>query len=356
MQITHLKAATFRNIKSLSIAPGKHINIIYGENGSGKTSILETIHFLGLGRSFRTHRIGRIIQYEQPEFIVFAKLGNAISVGIEKQRRSKSTIRINGDTVPSAASLAENLPLQLATSESFKLLSAGPKYRREFIDWGLFHVEHRFFPLWKRYHKALKQRNASIRSHMGRQQIVLWDEELVSAAEEIEALRQQYMGQLSEEFSLFINRLVDIEGISFCYQQGWEQGKNLKTVLDENFQRDSERGYTQFGCHRSDMLIMQHGYPVQDVLSRGQQKVLVYALRLAQGSLLKKLTDKQCVYLIDDLPAELDQDKRARVMACLDELGSQVFVTGIYKEDIASIADLSNAAMFHVKHGAVSQE
>ncbi|MBN0224457.1 AAA family ATPase, partial [Pseudomonas aeruginosa] len=116
------------------------INILYGDNGSGKTSVLEAIHLLGLARSFRSARLQPVIQYEEAACTVFGQVmlanGIASNLGISRERQGEFTIRIDGQNARSAAQLAETLPLQLINPDSFRLLEGAPKIRRQFLDWG----------------------------------------------------------------------------------------------------------------------------------------------------------------------------------------------------------------------------
>ena len=151
----------------MTLNPSPRINILHGDNGSGKTSLLEAIHLLGMARSFRSTRLNPVISHEQGSCTVFGQveLGEEQSsaLGISRDRSGEIRIRINGQSVRSAAELAETLPLQLINPDSFRLLEGAPKLRRQFLDWGVFHVEPRFLQAWQRLQQALRQRNSWLR-------------------------------------------------------------------------------------------------------------------------------------------------------------------------------------------------
>lgn len=345
--LTRLSINHFRNISELSITPNPHFNIIYGPNGAGKTSILEAIYMLGLGRSFRNRSVQRIVKYGELQLTVFGLLentsGQAIPIGIEKQKNGQSRIRIDQKDILSAAVLAELLPVQIVNPDSYQLLDAGPKFRRQFLDWGLFHVEQRFMEEWQRLRRVLMQRNAALKSRMTRREVQIWDPELIAASEVIETMRREYFQQFKPIFEQTFSKIDSIAGITLSYKQGWSEEQSLEEVLAAGFSRDFELGYTQYGPQRTDLQVQINKVPVQDVLSRGQQKSVVYALRLAQGLLLRQSTGKHCVFLLDDLTSELDNTRISRMIELLKEIESQVYITGVRLDGLEGLVEDSQA-------------
>lgn len=151
MSLSRVSVTAVRNLHPVTFSPSPRINILYGANGSGKTSVLEAVHLLGLARSFRSTRLTPVIQYEQLACTVFGQVelseGGSSNLGISRDRQGEFTIRIDGQNARSAAQLAEILPLQLINPDSFRLLEGAPKIRRQFLDWGVFHVEPASWPL-----------------------------------------------------------------------------------------------------------------------------------------------------------------------------------------------------------------
>ncbi|MGC1854349.1 MAG: DNA replication/repair protein RecF, partial [Candidatus Aquirickettsiella sp.] len=318
MQLVRLKANSFRNLAELDLEFSPCFNFIYGPNGSGKSSLLEAIYFLSLGRSFRSSLASRAIQYDAKSFNLFSVIlgQRSTTLGLEKIRQGKTKIKI-GNNINSVSELAKLLPLQLINPNSYQLLSGGPRARRQFIDWGVFHVEPQFFQIWQRFQQVLKQRNAALQQQVPINQIKVWDVELIEAANEITLLRENYIQQLNPLITELMRKLLTLQGLSIDFYQGWEKKISLGSILTSSISRDYKLAYTQFGPHSADLLIKLNGHPVHEVLSRGEQKLLTCALQLAQGILLKNVTTKSCIYLFDDLFAELDLTKQNMLMHLL---------------------------------------
>lgn len=357
MALANLKINKLRNINNLSLNPHPGINLIFGENGSGKTSILEGIHLLGLGRSFRTHLTRRFIQHEEDQCSVFSELDNGFTIGIEKNKTGQTTLRIQGENQTSAAVLAEYLPLQVIDPDGYRLLEDGPKLRRQFLDWGVFHVEHQFMSLWQRVQQALKQRNGALRQQLPVEQVTLWDAVLIEAGDALDQLRCCYFEEFCRVFEGLLPKLLDYDDLKIKYYRGWKAELSLADALAAGLGRDMQVGYTGCGPHRSDIKITvgKGATPAVDVLSRGQQKLLACALRLTHGFLLRSRVDKQCLYLVDDMAAELDETRRTLLAEVLLAQEAQVFITGVDVDVLSGLFHDKDMKMFHVEHGVVSE-
>ncbi|OOV87370.1 DNA replication/repair protein RecF [Oceanospirillum linum] len=361
MSIRRLDIAGFRNLTSAQLQPASGVNLIIGENGAGKTSILEAISVLSTGRSFRASRTPAIINFEQDAYTLFAEVFNALAahqqivpIGISRNRQGEQQIRIAGQQARTASQLAELLPVQTINSESFQLLEGSPKVRRQFVDWGVFHVEHVFFPVWQAGQKALKQRNKLLKygKMQGSAQHDTWDEALAGYAEQIDLYRARYVEMLIPEFKSTLSELAFSDEVSLSYYRGWDRTVSCLDALRQNREKDLALGFTQSGPHRADLKIRVNKLPAVDVLSRGQQKLVVCALLLAQGRLMQKVTGKQSIYLVDDLPAELDSEHRNYLCQVLEEMQCQVFITSVEADAlIQSWSASTPMTVFHVKHG-----
>lgn len=358
--IQKLTITRVRNIEQASLQPSAGINILYGDNGSGKTSVLEAIHLLGVARSFRTSRIKPVIQSGFEDCAVFARIArhaHEIPVGITRNLKEESfKIRVAGDTIRSTAELAHLLPFQLINPDSFRLLEGSPLGRRHYLDWGVFHVKHNhFFPIWKHFQKALKQRNSLLKhGRIHGSELAVWDAELVKAAVLIDQHRQAYIEKLKPVFNDVISELASLEDLTLQYYRGWDRDKDLSQVLQQNHRRDLQLGYTQAGPQRADLRIRISGANAADTLSRGQLKLVVCALKLAQGILYNAEQDQQCLFLVDDLPSELDAPNRNRLCGLFQRMKCQTFITCVEKDALSACwLPETEVRMFHVKHGQI---
>lgn len=359
MSLSLLAIKNLRNLTDVKLQPAPKFNLLYGDNGSGKTSFLEAIHYLALGRSFRARLNSRLMQHAAERFSVFAQIQqdhHLLSVGIERQSNGEGQVRINQENVKSIIEITKALPIRLLYSESRLLLTGSSKLRRQFMDWGVFHVEPTFLKHWQHAQRALKQRNAALRSRSSRAMVKLWESELEQQAQCLNLLRHQHIEQFKAVFSSLLPQLLPGLPISLHYKAGWNEELGLSAVWDQAWSRDTELGYTQHGPHRADLIIRLNGtVPAQDVLSQGQQKLLVYALYLTQGILLKEQAGKCCVYLLDDLPAELDFENRQRIARVLNAIDAQVFVTGVDRQGLTHLQGTPQSKMFHVEHGTITE-
>ncbi|AMO54279.1 DNA replication/repair protein RecF [Endozoicomonas montiporae] len=370
MTIHKLMVKDIRNLEALTIEPSPFINILYGLNGSGKTSVLEAIHLLGLARSFRSNRVKPVIRKDQQKCTVFGQVrhsGSAVlNVGVSRALQDENfQIRVSGENLRSTSALAQHLPLQLINPDTFRLLEGSPKDRRQFLDWGVFHVKQRdFIPLWKRLQKALKQRNSLLRhgrmsSSINRSTIAqisselqVWNSELVKASEAVHQLRDEYFEQLKPVFHEVLSQLTELSGISLKYYRGWDKERSFSEVLAESLEKDIQSGYSQSGPQRADIRVRIDGTNAIDTLSRGQLKLVVCALKLAQGMLFYRKTGKQCVFLVDDLPSELDAPHRKALCAILQNMKTQVFITCVEQSALADCwLPEVYVKVFHVKQG-----
>ncbi len=351
-----LTISNFRNLSAVDIEVSKHFNVFYGDNGAGKTSLLEALYFLGLGKSFRTSNLNRLIENSADTFSIFATIENqeqTTPLGVQRSRNGTRKIKLDGETIQSLAPIVKQIPLLLISTMSYRLFHDGPKVRRQFMDWGLFHVEHSFFSLWQRLQRILKQRNSALKAQLPQRDIAAWNKEFIEVSEALDQLRQNLVRKLEPILLAQLNTLLPNFSFTLRYQRGWSKDESLLSLLENNFHRDRQLGYTYYGPQRADLQLLSEKVPAQDLLSQGQQKLSAYALQLSQGILLKQETGNTPIYFIDDLPSELDSHKRATVTETLRNLGAQVFITGIDIADLRSLLDLDAVTLFHVEHGTI---
>lgn len=358
MTLNTLEVRGLRNLTSLSLTLSPALNLLFGDNGSGKTSVLEAVHLLGLARSFRTQQARKLVQNGCSATTVFGRVevgGIEHALGVEKQLDGTGTIRIDGERQSSTARLAELLPLQLITPESHSLLSGEPRERRAYLDWGLFHVEHGFLEVWKRYRRHLEQRNAGLRSGTADNEMALWEQGLAASGEMVTSMRESHVAAITPVFERIYRGLVDDQPPRLVLRRGWPQEFSLQETLAKNRASERSAGYTMAGIHRADMrLVLPNGRDAADTLSRGQQKLAVCALRIAQMEYLQQARGLRCTLLLDDLPAELDTAKRAALMDSIARSQAQCLLTATDR-GLLDLTPWPDMAVFHVEHGEATK-
>ncbi len=360
MAIGKLFVQDFRNIESVSVNFHADVNFIIGDNGSGKSSLLEAIFYLGHGKSFRSAKVDNLLQHEKLAFTVSAKTDKDCQLGVRKTFDSSlgnTEIRIDGEKQAKLSSLAKNVAVQVITPESFKLFFGGPKQRRRFIDLGLFHVKHSFSEHWREFSRVLKQRNACLRNKTDLKTLEYWSEVFAERSQQIADLRSDYVDELTKELSFWLKTMLPSvsDDIVIQYLQGWNSKKNLLDVLSQYREKELSTGYSLFGAQKFDVRFVLNGTSLDNQLSRGQQKLFLLALTFAQAKLIERVNRVKPILLIDDVGAELDSNSRALLNNAIAAIDCQVIVTAIDKTAVEQLVPLEkNYRMFHVKHGKLS--
>lgn len=363
MTISQLQIHNIRNLRQVSLPQLSNINVFFGANGSGKTSILEAIHLLGMARSFRSGNTRTLVSHGEDQCTVYGVSTRdgrpgGIPLAIQRSLNGSVLIKVGGQAVRTAAELVEYLPLQLLDATSFELLSGSPGARRQFLNWGVFHVEQRFFPGWQRFQRCIKQRNKVLRhGKLGDAELAVWTRELALAGEEIHQYRLKYFESLAPVIREIMRRLApSLGGLEVRYRKGWDKALPYNDALAASNQADQEQGYTHVGPQRADIKVTIGGFPAADTLSRGQQKLVICALKLAQGQLMTDQQRRSCTYLVDDLPSELDALHCRLVCEVLAEMGSQVFITCVARTDLDTMwPEEVKTSLFHVEQGRIDK-
>lgn len=352
MSLERLSIRGFRNLVAVDLDPGPGVNWLVGDNGAGKTSVLEAIYLLARGRSFRSSQMGAVIGHKADQLMVVGHLSAhgaspELVMGIERDEGGWRG-RLGGQDCHRISEFAQRLPVVLLEPDSHRLISDGPQARRQYLDWLLFHVEPNYLPIWQRYQKTLKQRNAALKAGAPTSVISALDAPLVAAGEVLNELRAQQVARLlkaTRELNSTLGLRLPGE-IDMTYRAGHASELSLSEALAQGRDRDRESGFTRAGPHRGDLVLRCGGYPAANESSRGQQKLLATLLLLAKWDFLAEQADFPPILLLDDPVSELDQEHLKTVMAWLENQGRQVWVTATEKGP-------KSAKMFHVERGEI---
>lgn len=357
MHVTRLEIRNLRRFDEVRMAPAARLNVITGDNGAGKTSILEALHLMAYGRSFRARVRDGLVRSGAPALEVFvewieAERGSPRRAGL-RHTGQDWTGRLDGEPVEHLGDLCAALAVVSFEPGSHALITGGGESRRRYLDWGLFHVEPSFLGSWRRYSRALKQRNALLKRRAGEDQLDAWDHELAEAGEPLSRDRQRYLEALEPRFSALASEWAPALGAtSLSYHPGWRrEDLSLADALLLARQRDLARGFTSVGPHRADWSVGFESLPGRDALSRGQAKLVALSALMAQAEHHAEIRREWPVIALDDLASELDRQHQARVLDRLGRTGAQVFITGT---DIPSaLSSLAGIQRFHVEQGQV---
>lgn len=360
--IKRIKIDNFRNLKNIDLELRPEVNLLVGDNGSGKTSFLEAIHVVSVGKSFRTARIDPLLADGQHKFLVFAELFSGDRIGLQRDLSTTPTLRLNSESQAGWKDVAPLIPIQVINSDSFLLVDGGAGVKRRFVDWAMFHVEHSYLGRWRNYRRLVQQRNALLKQNPRNilTQLSVWDEELAKCGEEIHFLRKQLLKSYIPVLLKTISEFLPAIDISVDYKKGWPRGVPLHQALFDSRTKDAKYRATSLGPHRADVAISSAGLPVSEVLSRGQIKLVACALKISMSRYLTQAKADQgnagytITFLIDDLASELDANSSAAVLHALLSSKNQCVFTAITGGDLTRISDLTETSgKFHVEHGKI---
>lgn len=355
MRVKSLSISNVRNISKAQIDLNPCLNCFIGENGAGKTSILEAIAVLSKGRSFRPGQVVSLIGPAGESLQVVSKIesqsGDTHQLGLERAV-DRWMARHNGADITNLSELTGLMPFVVLEPNSHTLVSGAPDGRRRYLDWGVFHVKHDFLTLWRRYQRVLKQRNAALKQS-SKLMVESLNGQFIGLGEQLHQARKDHVerldGLLQDQLALFCETL---ENVTLNYRKGWS-GDSLEEAVELSTVRDLERGATGPGPHKADLLLAIDGVPAKERLSRGEQKAMTAALIMAQARMISEFGEMP-VLMLDDLASELDELHLARVLSVGLSLGAQVWLTGT--DMVPAIRSCDKPyTVFHVKHGDVSK-
>ncbi len=343
MILERFEADGFRNLRGFAIEPHPSLNYLVGPNGAGKSSVLEAMQCLAMGHGFRSRRYRDHLAHDADEYLLRAELAEHGGIsrhrcGVRRGRDGQLDLKLDFAPLASFAELARLLPVKVLTPDSHQLIQGAPEERRRFLDWGCFHADESFHPAWRRFRRALSQRNELLREGAPDGEVRSWDEAIALDGTALQALRSAYVDRLKFHVEQRLATVGFVFHVELELRSGWSRERSLGDALERNLDQHRRMRTTTDGPHRAELVVRVDGRPARDVLSRGQQKLLVYLLHLAQVDELAGRTGgseddagrvTRPVVLCDDLGSELDVPATTSLLRALVGTGSQVFVSGV---------------------------
>jgi len=358
MPLCSLDTYQFRNLQPGRIELDAGLQIVYGDNASGKSSLLDAMHVLCSAKSFLGASPRKMQRFECHEFSLNGEVSQNQHPALKMQYRwqdSQISLTQGGHATNKTSEYAVIQPVQAITPLSYKLIDDSPGIRRRFMDWGVFHVKHEYVDIWKRFQRSLSQRNAMLLQGVDKRTLSAWSREYILLAQQVDEFRSNYVEQLSSIVDHISRRFLPNSRVTLKCHRGWDENEELNEVLEKHFKQDQERRFTFYGPQRAELSIRLDYKQAKDVASRGQKKLVTFALFLSQASLLQESGKNSGLLLIDDLPSELDVEHQSLVLDILQELPMQVVISCIDYQ-LLEMSQGVTKKRFHVKQGKASEE
>ncbi len=348
MLIETLTLRHFRNYDALEMHPHPGVNLLFGHNGSGKTNLLEAIHYCALGRSHRTASDREVVQRGEEQgacgVTVQARVGRcSVAVLLTPQEARRKQVLIDRKRAARLSDLMGRVRCVIFSPEDLLLVREGPSCRRRFADMMLSQLSPGYFVALQQYQKALEQRNALLREQKRsgvRQDALLDAFETVMAdmCAQIIPMRRRLISRTAalaaEKYAAISGR----EGEEFamryasCLEGEEDLATRAKSRLEQSRQDDALRGATLFGVHREDIALTLCGREMKQFASQGQIRTACLSMKLSQLALYREECGESPVLLLDDVMSELDMNRRTRLLREIE--GVQTFVTCTDESDL----------------------
>ncbi|NLC32314.1 MAG: DNA replication/repair protein RecF [Clostridiales bacterium] len=365
MYLKQLRLHQFRSYSQLAIMPPKGLTVFVGENGAGKTNLLEAIHLCCLGRSHRTSDDQDMIKIGETTAAVHATVsreGREDDVGVRlfRAQKQKKIIYVGGKTVLRIGELMGHMTCVMFSPEDMDIIKGSPQLRRRFIDMLLAQSLSGYFYALQHYNAVLKQRNALLkmmaRDEQDKVQLFAWDDQLSSAAVPLVRARREAVEKLAqlsaEHYSFISGRPEEMLGITYrsILADSTDIKQDFQKLLEQSRNEDMRRLSTFYGPHRDELILTLSGEELRSFGSQGQIRSAVLAMRLSQIDILTKAQGEPPLLLLDDVLSELDSSRRSRLLSGISHVQTMLTCT-----EINDVHGLNPACILKVQAGQISQ-
>ena len=351
MFIKNLKLFNFKNHSEKSFDFSPEINCFVGNNGAGKTNILDALHYLSMAKSFLGNLDAQNILHESDFFAIEAEIqgeekNDIIKVQLPKE--GKKIIKKNDKTYERIADHIGFLPSVMISPYDANLISDGSESRRKFLDAMISQTDSDYLFALIQYQKTLQQRNALLKYFAKNRtfdldSLEIYNEPLTKFGTQIFEKRQRFVASILPTIQHFYEIISKgNEKVTVIYESNLNE-QNFEEILSENLEKDRVLTYTSRGIHKDDLLFEMNGNLIKKFGSQGQQKSFLIALKLAQIKRIKDITNKNPILLLDDIFDKLDDNRVSQLIELVNQQNfGQIFITDTHRERTESVVKRIN--------------
>lgn len=367
MYLKQLKFTNFKNYEEAEIELSPRINCFIGQNGAGKTNVLDAIYYLSFCKSYFNPIDSQNIKHETDFFAIhgqYVRKHDALdTVHCVLRRNQHKQFKLNDKKYERLADHIGLIPLVMISPYDRDLINNGSEVRRKYMDGVISQFDHAYLSGLLDYNKALAQRNALLKQFSERRffdetALEIWDLKLVKLGHEIVEKRKAFIEAFVPIFQSFFELISGgNETVELIYESALEKG-NMADLLKENLGRDRALRYTSVGAHKDDLDFLIDGFPVKKYGSQGQQKSYVIAIKLAQFEFMRRLKAYKPILLLDDIFDKLDNQRVEQLIRLVSEENfGQVFITDTQRERVEQLFEASDMdhRLFEVIQGEIKE-
>ena len=353
MIVKEIKLESFRSYGFLETQINSGVNLFYGDNGSGKSSIIESVYFSLTGKSFRTNDTDSLIQNNKKQTQTLLVFDDGKSIKLTKKHNNRPQITHNrNEKTESLSKLVKKFPNCLVENKEYFFTTSNPEQKRNFLNKTLFYVEQTDSLLLNELKKVVAQRGACLKNN-DYNQIKYWDEKLIAIEPKIlmlnEILSEKINNYLlvSDIVNIFKEKNPWINNLRIKYEPGYDVHDSFSDILNKNYEKDRVLKRTTEGPHKRSFKIELKNNEASEILSRGQQKIISIILHLIQREIIIEHTNLTPILLMDDISSELDKENANLMLKYLIDNSVQTIMTSI---DFSHFSNHKDVFLFHVEH------
>lgn len=361
MILDTLSIINFKNIRDEKLSLSQGINCFVGDNGAGKTNILDAIHYLSMARSMHTLTDTQSVRHGEEGFIIDGRFirddERQEQIVCGYTRRSGKTLKRNGKEYEKLSDHVGGIPIVVVSPGDTALISDSAEERRRYINRFISQTDRTYLNALMRYNTTLQERNKLLKTNPAEDMLLIYDSMLSAAAETIVARRTETIAAMQPLVEHYYGILAEErENIGIEYRSEMQETPLMELLLQSR-QRDFVNEHTSVGAHRDDIIFSIGDYPLRKFGSQGQQKSFLIALKLAEYTLLAQHCEEKPILLLDDLFDKLDMRRVAHLLRLVGgDMFGQIFITDCNKHRLERTLGDAGAEykLFNIAEGSAT--